>query len=95
MEIKKVIIPFETKQKLIWKHSVERYEVEEVFNNHPRIEFAAKGNIRGEDLYTAKGQTESGRYLIIFFIKKPDSQVLVISAREMDSKERKSYAKKR
>jgi len=95
MEIKKVIIPFEIEQKLIWKHNVQDYEVEEVVNNHPRIKFVSKGKVRGEDLYAASGQTEAGRYLIVFFLKKKNGQALVISARDMDAKERKSYEKKR
>lgn len=95
MEIKKIIIPFETEQKLIWKHGVQDYEVDEVIHNHPRIKFVSKGRVRGEDLYSAYGQTEAGRFLVVFFLKKKKNQALVISARDMDAKERKSYEKKR
>lgn len=95
MKIKEVIIPFEVEQKLIWKHNVCDYEVEEVTNNHPRIRFVAKGKVQDEDLYAAYGQTDAGRYLIVFFLKKKSGQALVISARDMDGKERKSYEKKR
>lgn len=95
MEIKEIIIPFEIEQKLIWKHDVQGYEVEEAVNNHPRIKFVSKGDVQGEDLYAASGQTEAGRYLVVFFLKKKKVQALVISARDMDAKERKSYEKKR
>ena len=45
-----------------------------------------KGHVPGEDLYAACGQTNSGRYLIIFFIYKPSHKTLIISARDMDKK---------
>ena len=95
MRIKEVVIPFEIEQKLIWKHNVRDYEVEEVINEHPLIKFAAKGNVQDEDLYRASGQTEAGRYLVVFFLMKMNGQALVISARDMNDRERKSYEKKR
>jgi uncharacterized DUF497 family protein len=95
VEIKKAIIPFEIEQKLIWKHNVRAYEVEEVLFDHPHIRFVAKGDVKGEDLYSALGQTEAGRYLMIFFINKGAGRALVISARDMDAKERKRYDKVR
>jgi hypothetical protein len=39
------------------------------------------------------GQTQSGRYLIIFFILKKKRDALVLSAREMTRAERKRYEK--
>jgi uncharacterized DUF497 family protein len=54
--------------KLFWKHRVQVAEVEEVFQNEPRVERLERGHRLGEDLYTALGQTDGGRYLIIFFI---------------------------
>lgn len=93
MEIKEAIIPFEIEQKLSWKHNVQAYEVEEVLLRHPHIRFMAKGNVKGEDLYSALGQTEAGRYLVIFFLNKGKGKALIISAREMDAKERRRYDK--
>jgi uncharacterized protein len=58
------------------------------------VRFREKGHRKGEDLYLAMGQTSSGRYLTIFFIRKPRSGALIISARDMDNKERKLYGKK-
>jgi uncharacterized DUF497 family protein len=52
-----------------------------------------KGRVPGEDLYAALGRTESGRYLITFFIYKRTHEALIISARDMDEKERRLYAK--
>lgn len=37
------------------------------------------------------GQTESGRYLIVFFIYKSTREALILSARDMDKKERRQY----
>ena len=80
--------------KLESKHSVHTYEVEEIVMSQPRIYFVEKGNVEGEDVYLALGQTEEGRYLAVFFIYKLNRAALVISAREMDEKERRRYAKK-
>ncbi len=40
------------------------------------------------------GQTDSGRYLSIYFIYKLNKYALVVSAREMNPKERRRYASK-
>jgi uncharacterized DUF497 family protein len=80
--------------KLERKHDVHAYEVEEVLLSNPRIYLVEKGNIEGEDVYLGLGRTEEGRYLAIFFIFKTNRVALVISAREMDAKERRRYAKK-
>ena len=82
-------------EKLASKHSVTTMEVEEIFANRPRFRFVAKGNRSGEDVYSAIGQTDAGRHLIVFFILKPYHRALVVSARDMDGKERRDYARKR
>ncbi len=48
------------------KHRVSQDEVEEVFFNLPRYRFVESGHQKGEDVYSASGQTEAGRYLITF-----------------------------
>ena len=61
----------------------------------PRIKRIRRGKVHGEDLYRALGQTMSGRYLSAYFIYKPTvRKALVISARDMDKKERKSYGRR-
>ncbi len=80
--------------KLAWKHDVTTDEVEEVFSRSPRYRFIEVGDIAGEDLYAALGQTESGRYLIIYFVHKTTGEALVVSAREMTKKEKGAYARK-
>lgn len=80
--------------KLISKHSVETYEVEEVFTVSPKFRFVEKGERKNEDVYMALGQSESGRYLIVLFIRKQNGEALILSARDMAPKERRMYERK-
>lgn len=80
--------------KLLWKHNITTEEVEEVFANKPQYKFQEKGNIRGEDLYIAYGRTDAGRYLTVFFIYKLSHEALIVTARNMDRKERRRYVRK-
>ena len=80
-------------EKLEVKHQVVSEEVEQVFSNQPRVKRMNKGHYRGEDVYRALGQTDAGRYLTVFFVHKLTHEALILSARDMDEKERKSYAR--
>jgi uncharacterized DUF497 family protein len=80
--------------KLAFKHRVDISEVEEVFDNHPKIRFAQKGDRKGEDVYIALGRTEAGRYLAVVFVHKKNNDALIVSARDMAKKERKQYERK-
>lgn len=80
--------------KLLSKHGVTTKEVEEVFLNQPRFRFRQRGHVAGEDLYLALGRADGGRYLSVFFIFKPGNVALVISARDMDAAEVRSYGRK-
>ncbi len=80
--------------KLAVEHDVTQDEVEEVFFNRPRYRFVESGYRPGEDVYSASGQTDAGRYLIVFFIQKPNNTALILSARNMDKKERRLYERK-
>jgi hypothetical protein len=80
--------------KLAWKHNVLTKEVEEVLTGHCRIFKKEAGKVEGEHLYNALGRTQNGRYLSIFFIKKLSNRTLIISARDMNFRERKRYEKK-
>ncbi len=75
--------------KLAAKHGVIPEEAEEIFFNRPRFRFVERGNEPGEDVYSATGQTDSGRYLIVFFIRKPQNRALVISTRDVNRRERR------
>ena len=81
-------------EKLAGKHQVSQQQVEEALRNRPRIRRIALGDVAGEDLYAALSQTDDGRYLIVFCIHNPNGEALIISARDMSPKERKSYGKK-
>ena len=76
------------------KHRVSQDEAEEIFFNRPRYRFVESGHRKGEDVYAASGQTEAGRYLVVFFIHKASNTALILSARDMDKRERKSYERK-
>ncbi|MYB92714.1 BrnT family toxin [Candidatus Poribacteria bacterium] len=93
MQIDEIIWQQQFVEKLAIKHGVEKTEVEEVLSNRPRFRFASKGNRAGEDVYSAMGQTDAGRYLIVFFIQKSNRRALIISARDMDRAERRNYGR--
>jgi uncharacterized DUF497 family protein len=80
--------------KLAFKHHVDISEVEEVFNNRPKVRFAQEGDRKGEDLYIALGRSEAGRYLTVVFIHKKNNDALIVSARDMTKKERRQYERK-
>ncbi len=77
--------------KLAWKHNVLPKEVEETLAGNCRIFRKEKGKVEGEDLYNALGQTASGRYLSVFFIRKLNRNALIVTARDMTEQERKRY----
>jgi len=80
--------------KLEIKHHVSQGEAEEVFFNNPKYRFVELGYNIGEDVYSASGQTDAGRYLIAFFIHKFGNTALILSVRDMDSAERRRYERK-
>lgn len=94
MKITGIIWLRDVVDKLLWKHNITTEEVEEVFANKPQYKFQEKGNIRGEDLYIAYGRTDAGRYLTVFFIYKLSHEALIVTARNMDRKERRRYVRK-
>jgi uncharacterized protein len=94
MEIAELLWLDAVVDKIESKHRVTPTEVEEILSNRPRIRKMNKGRFRGEDVYRALGQTRAGRYLTVFFIYKQTKEALILSARDMDQKERRSYASK-
>jgi uncharacterized protein len=81
-------------EKLWQKHLVEQYEAEEVVGSGSYFRFVEKGHRAGEDVYAALGQTDSGRYLIVFLVHKKDGRALIVSARDMTTAERRLYEKR-
>lgn len=81
-------------EKLAAKHNVTQDEAEEIFFNRPRYRFIEAGHREGESIYSVGGQTDAGRYLIIFFIHKQANTALILSARDMEKNERRLYERK-
>jgi uncharacterized DUF497 family protein len=77
--------------KIIQKHKVTPDEVEQVLLSKPHIRRAERGRVKGEDLYVAYGQAQSGRYLLVFFVKKRRGAVMPITARDMNARQRRYY----
>jgi hypothetical protein len=80
-------------EKIERKHHLDTAEVEAVFSRRPQIRLVESGKVDGEDLYAAHGRSAEGRYLTIFFIRKLDRRALIVTARDMDRKERRKYGK--
>jgi len=57
--------------------------------------YVCKGHYKNENVYSTLGRTNAGRYLIIFFIYKITNEIIIVSARDMDNKEKKLYDKKK
>jgi len=95
MQIDYIVCPEIIEDKLAKKHHVTLRETRQALLNNPRIRFAERGYTLDEDVYAAFGQAFRGRYLAVFFIYKPDDNTaIIISARDMSQKERKSYVRK-
>ena len=95
MQVDYIVCPEKIEDKLESIHHVTVREARQVLLAKPRIRFAENGYIAGNDVYAAFGQTFGGRYLSVFFIYKPKTKTtIIISARDMSKKERKSYGRK-
>ena len=94
MKIEDIIWLRDVVDKLVIKHHVETYEVEEVISSKAKFRLIEKGERKGENVYLALGQTDAGRYLSVIFLYKKEKEALIVSARDMARKERKQYVKK-
>lgn len=88
MQLYEVIWKDQYVDKIDVKHGISTDEVEQVLFTNPHVRKAQKGRVKGEDLYVAYGQTDAGRYLVVFFILKRLIAALPISARDMTDSER-------
>ena len=75
------------------KHDVENWECEQVFFNRPLLVLNDPKHSISEKRWAAFGKTDADRLLTVIFTKK-DNLIRVISAREMNKKERKFYDEK-
>ena len=74
------------------KHGVAASECEQIFFNLPLITSPDEKHSKKEPRFYALGHTDAGRTLfIVFTIRK--NLVRIISARDMNRKERKEYKK--
>jgi uncharacterized DUF497 family protein len=81
-------------EKIERKHNVQQFEVRQLFVSQPQFRFVEKGHRAGENVYSASGQTHSGRYLVVFFVYKKDKRALILSARDMTRAEKKNHENK-
>jgi uncharacterized DUF497 family protein len=81
-------------QKWQQKHGVMQHEIREIFTSRPKFRLVEKGHRPSENVYVASGQTDDGRYLVVFFVYKKDRRALVLSARDMTRAERRRYGRK-
>ena len=91
MKIREIIWLEDIIEKINRKHNVTQEEVMEVLNNKPSFRWVEKGHRKGEDVYAALGQTNEGRYLIVFFVYKGKGKALIVTARDMTKSERRFY----
>ena len=97
-----VTISSGVREKLLKKHNIEIWEVEEVIYDDPHA-----FSITYRDCYFIYGQTFSGRYLLILVrllsseevtklgFKQGINFIKIITARDMNKNQRKMYNKKR
>ncbi len=95
MKIRGIIWFEEIIEKLARRHQVKQDEVREILTQRPFVRFVEKGHRPGENVYAALGRTSSGRYLIVFFVRKRDGRALILSARDMTEAERKHYEREK
>ncbi len=70
---------------IIERHNVYPEDAEQAFYNGPYVRREGK-------IYRVYGQDDSGRYLLIICVLR-GTQVRVISARDMDKDEKRTYAR--
>jgi uncharacterized DUF497 family protein len=78
--------------KNLLKHQVQNWECEQIFFNEPLIILDDPKHSLSEKRWAAFGQTDAGRFLAIIFAKR-EKLLRVISARDMNRKEKKFYEK--
>jgi len=72
------------------RHRVSRAECEQVFFHRPLVVYHDSKHSRSEERHYALGQTDSGRRLFMVFTVR-DGLIRVISARDMNRRERGIY----
>ncbi|MBF0135978.1 MAG: BrnT family toxin [Magnetococcales bacterium] len=83
------------KRKSVDKHGVNQEEAEQVFFNLPLLLVEDIQHSQAEQRIHALGKTKSGRLLhVTFTLRHHSTRIRVISARDMNRKERHVYGQK-
>jgi uncharacterized DUF497 family protein len=81
-------------RKSLDRHGVTQAEAEQVFSNEPLLAMDVKHS-QDEPRFHALGQSTEGRYLYVTFtLRMNNTKIRVISARDMNRKERVIYEQK-
>ncbi len=75
------------------KHNVKNWECEQVFFNRPLVVLDDPRHSVSEKRWAAFGKTDANRFLAIMFTKR-NNLIRIISARDMNKRERKFYDEK-
>jgi len=75
------------------KHNVENWECEQVFLNRPLLALDDPKHSVSEERWAAFGKTDGDRFLVVIFTKR-NHLIRIISARDMNRRERKFYHEK-
>lgn len=77
------------------KHSVNQFEAEHMFFNHPLLVLTGIKHSQNEKRYHALGKSNDERLLhVTFTLRSNDTLIRIISARDMHRKERIIYGHK-
>lgn len=80
-------------RKSVDKHYVSQAEAEQVFMNQPLLLAEDREHSVSEHRLRALGRTDEGRHLyVVFTLRRDRSLIRVISARDINRKERRHYA---
>lgn len=82
----------------IWKkHGIEWSEVEEIFEDEreTRVRLLTAKDQHGQRRYKALGKTYAGHFITVVFVIEKKNRIKVITARKMDSREKKEFKKGR
>ena len=81
------------RDKNLVKHNVRDWECEQVFFNRPLLVLSDLRHSSEEKRWAAFGRTDAGRFLAVVFTNRRNL-LRVISARDMNRREREFYEKK-